>query len=119
MIKLEGKARNSAFTYTREIDTIIYSTISNRGDNTVNAAAGKARKKVFALANKKLTLPMIKNRYYKIRNDKDYEFREITRNPNIETTNNIDARKFLVDMLMSKENVTLEIQGKQITAVFK
>lgn len=112
MIKLEGKARKSAFAYTREIDRIICSTLSNRGDNTVNAAAGMARKKVFAIANKKLTLPMIKGRYYKIRNDRRLDVQK-------QTTSNIDARQFLVDMLMSKENVTLEIQGKQITAVFK
>lgn len=105
--------------YTTEVDTIIYSTIANRGDNTVHSAAGKARKKVFATTKQKLTLPMVKGRYYTIRNDKDYKFREITRAPQTETTTNVDARQFLVDMLMSRKTVTLEIQGKQITAVFK
>jgi len=105
--------------YTTEVDKIIYSTIANRGDNTVHSAAGKARKKVFATTKQKLTLPMVKGRYYTLRNDKDYKFREVTRAPQVTTTGNTDVREIIVDMLMSRENVTLEIQGKQITAVFK
>ena len=98
--------------YTDEVDSIIYSTITSRGDNTVDSAGLEARKAVFAATKIKLTLPMVKGRYYKIRNDRRLD-------PQSHTTSNMDARQFLVDMLMSRENVTLEIQGKQITAVFK
>ena len=98
--------------YTDRIDSIIYSSIANRGDNTVDSAGLEARKAVFAATQVKLTLPMVKSRYYKIRNNRSLTIQR-------ETTSNIDARQFLVDMLMSRENVTLEIQGKQITAVFK
>jgi len=104
--------------YTKEVDAIIYSTIANRGGNTVDSAALEARKAIFAATNKKLTLPMVRGRYYTIRKYKTALYQQSILK-GADTAKTTDVREIIVDMLMSRENVTLEIQGKQITAVFK
>ncbi len=100
-------------TYTKHTpatDTIIYAGMERRGSNSQTAAANKLRQTIFRKMGIKMTTSSIINRYYYLR--KAQQEVEAKQDPTP------DLRETVVNMLMTK-NVTIEIRGKEITAVFK
>lgn len=99
--------------HSPETDKIVLEVINNRGNNSKSTAAAKARQVIFKKTKQKYSTQSLLQRYYKIRNESDVTA------PVEATDKTGDVRKLISDMLMEKENITIEIQGKQITAVFK
>tara|TARA_R100001509_G_C4862663_1_gene213933 strand:+ start:72 stop:386 length:315 start_codon:yes stop_codon:yes gene_type:complete len=99
-------------TYTKHTpatDTIIYAGMERRGSNSQTAAANKLRQTIFKKMDIKMTTSSIINRYYYLRKAQEVEVKQ---------DSTPDLRQTVVNMLMTK-NVTIEIRGKEITAVFK
>ena len=97
--------------HSTKTDKIIVDTIDGRGNNAKTVAAARARQIIFKKTKQKYSAQSILQRYYKLQREA---------NPAPESTiDTQDVRQYIVDTLMTKENVTIEIQGKQITAVFK
>ena len=96
--------------YTKQQDSIIMSTLQNRGDNTVHAAAGKARQEIFKQTNEKFSLPAIKGRYYKLKKE-GYV---------VKNTPTKKAKKSeTVTATTTNETITMNVRGVEITMVFK
>ena len=108
--------------YTKLQDDIIMKTLQNRGDNTIHAAAGKARKELFKQTNKKFSLPAIKGRYYKIR--KDRARAAITAPGPVGNAMRAAARAKakkteIVRSSTVRETFTMTVRDVEITLVFK
>jgi len=99
--------------HSPETDKILVEVIEGRGNNSKTTAAAKARQVIFKKTKQKYSSQSLLQRYYKIRNESDVAV------PVETPTKDEDVRKLITDMLMRKENITIEIQGKQVTAVFK
>ena len=94
--------------YTKQHDSIIMKTLQDRGDNTIHAAAGKARKEIFKQTKQKFTVAAIKGRYYSLRNKGYKPTPEVEKKPN---------RTKLVTS--TNETITMNVRGVEITMVFK
>ena len=94
--------------YTAEHDSIIMTTLQNRGDNTIQAAAGKARKEIFKKTEDKFSLAAIKGRYYSLKK-KGYKL----------TPDSGKKPKKSKLVTSTKETITMNVRGVEITMVFK
>ena len=99
----------SYIKHTPTTDAIIYAGMERRGNNSQTSTANKLRQEIFKKRGVKMTTSVIVNRYYYLRKSQEVEVTE-------ESTP--DLRQVIVNMLMHK-NVTIEIRGKEIIAVFK
>ena len=96
--------------YSKQHDSIIMDTLHNRGDNTIHAAAGKARKEIFKQTEDKFSLPAIKGRYYKLKKD-GY----VVENAPKKSRKKAET----VTATTTKETITMNVRGVEITMVFK
>ena len=96
--------------YSKQHDSIIMDTLHNRGDNTIHAAAGKARKELFKKTGDKFSLPAIKGRYYKLKKD-GYVVDNTPKKPR--------KKAETVTATTTKETITMNVRGVEITMVFK
>ena len=55
-----------------------------------------------------MTTSSIQNRYYQLRKERQQN-----------TQTDMDVRGYLIELLSSRDHITLEIQGRKVTAVFK
>lgn len=97
--------------YTKQQDSIIMDTLQNRGDNTIHAAAGKARKEIFKQTKQKYSLPAIKGRYYTLRK-KGYK-------PKFDLEKKPKATKKTEIVRATRETFTMTVRDVEITLVFK
>ena len=93
--------------HTKETDSIIKRGMASRGTNSQVTAAKKIRQELFKATGQKFSSNAICGRYH-----------TIMAQAKSTTPKTPDVRQQIVDLLMT-ENVTLEIRGKEITAVFK
>jgi hypothetical protein len=55
-----------------------------------------------------MTTSSIQNRYYSLRKERQQG-----------TQTDMDVRGYLIELLTNRDHITLEIQGRKVTAVFK
>lgn len=104
------KKTRSYIKHTPATDAIIYAGMEERGSNIPQTtAANKLRQVIFRKKGVKMSTSVIVNRYYYLRKLEQGKVKQ-------ESTP--DLRQVIVNMLMNK-NVTIEIRGKEIIAVFK
>ena len=94
--------------YNKQHDSIIMNTLQNRGDNTIHAAAGKARKEIFKRTQDSFSLPAIKGRYYTLRKQGYKPTFDLQKKP---------KKSKLVTA--TSETITMNVRGVEITMVFK
>tara|TARA_R100001510_G_scaffold34823_1_gene31321 strand:- start:7193 stop:7498 length:306 start_codon:yes stop_codon:yes gene_type:complete len=94
--------------HTKETDSIITKGMESRGNNSQTTAAKKIRQELFKATGQKFSTSAVCGRYWTIKAQAKST-----------TPKTPDVRQQIVDLLMTRENVTLEIRGKEITAVFK
>lgn len=93
--------------HTKETDAIIKQGMESRGNNSQTTAAKKIRQQLFKATGQKFSTSAVCGRYWTIKSQTS------------STPKTPDVRQQIVDLLMTRENVTLDIRGKEITAVFK
>lgn len=93
--------------HTKETDAIIKRGMESRGNNSQTTAAKKIRQQLFKATGQKFSTSAVCGRYWTIKSQTS------------STPKTPDVRQQIVDLLMTRENVTLDIRGKEITAVFK
>ncbi len=93
--------------HTKETDAIIKRGMESRGTNSQVIAAKKIRQELFKATGQKFSSNAVCGRYHMLKSQTN----SAPKTP--------DVRQQIVDLLMTRENVTLEIRGKEITAVFK
>ena len=96
--------------YNKQQDSIIMNTLQNRGDNTIHAAAGKARKEIFKQTKEQFSIPAVKGRYYKLKKDgyvvKNTPTKKVKKSETVTATT-------------TNETITMNVRGVEITMVFK
>ena len=101
--------RTRAYTkHTDATDKMIYDGMERRGTNSQTAAANKLKQEIFRKTGFKMTTSSIQNRYYQLRKERQQG-----------TQTDMDVRGYLIELLSSRDHITLEIQGRKVTAVFK
>ena len=93
--------------HTKETDAIIVKGMESRGSNSQVVAAKKIRQQLFRATGKQFPTNSVCGRYHMLKSQVK------------STPKSADVRQQIVDLLMTRENVTLEIRGREITAVFK
>ena len=94
--------KRRAYTkHTDATDKMIYDGMERR-------AANKLRQEIFRKTGFKMTTSSIQNRYYQLRKERQQG-----------TQTDMDVRGYLIELLSSRDHITLEIQGRKVTAVFK
>ena len=83
-------------------------TLTQRAGNTINAAAGVARRELFGATGTEYSLNAIKGRYYTLKK-KGYK-------PTFDLEKKPKKAKLVTS---TKETITMNVRGVEITMVFK
>tara|TARA_Y100000992_G_scaffold302355_1_gene276205 strand:+ start:2201 stop:2512 length:312 start_codon:yes stop_codon:yes gene_type:complete len=102
------KKTRAYIKHTDATDKMIYEGMERRGNNSQTSAANKLRQEIFRKTGSKMSTSSVQNRYYQLRKERQQN-----------THTDMDVRGYLIELLTSRDNITLEIQGRKVTAVFK
>ncbi len=100
--------RRAYVKHTSTTDKLIYDGMERRGTNSQTSAAAKLRQEIFKKTGFKMSTSSIQNRYYMLRKERQED-----------TQTEMDVRGYLIELLTNRDHITLEIEGRKVTAVFK